>query len=215
MPRFATAIFDLDGTIADTLPLIYVAFNEALEPVLGRKLSEAEIRSKFGPPDNYILQAMLPGEDGDAAFRRYVEVYRREHERLVAAFHGFDGVTRLAAEAGMKLGVVTGKSRQTALFTLEAIGLLPMFGAVYAGDDVKRQKPDPEAVIKLLADLGHDPALPGAFIGDSAADVIAGRAAGLTTIAVTWGSPDHDELLASNPDVVVHNTDELKSALGL
>jgi pyrophosphatase PpaX len=215
MTLFSTAIFDLNGTIADTLPLIYVAFNEALEPVLGRTLSDDEIRAKFGPPDNHILLSMLPGATGEEAFQRYVAAYEREHDRLVTAFHGIDVITRKAATAGMKLGVVTGKSRQTALFTLEAIGLLPAFAVVYAGDDVERQKPDPEAVIKILADLGHDPATRGAFIGDSAADVIAGRAAGLTTIAVTWGSPDHDELYAAQPDIIVHTPEELLTALGL
>jgi pyrophosphatase PpaX len=215
MARFATAVFDLDGTIADTLPLIYEAFDAALRPTLGRRLADAEVRALFGPPDNHILRSMVPEAEHEAAFQRYVDTYEREHDRLVTAFHGLDQVTRLAAAAGVKLGVVTGKSRQTALFTLEALGLLPVFGAIYAGDDVERQKPDPEAVIKILRDLGHDPASPGAFIGDSAADVEAGRAAGLTTIAVTWGSPDHDQLMASNPDIVVHTSDELKAALGL
>lgn len=215
MARFRTAIFDLDGTIADTLPLIYEAFDAALRPSLGRRLEDAEVRALFGPPDNYIIRSIVPEAEQAAAFQRYVDTYEREHDRLVTAFHGLDEVTRRAAAAGVKLGVVTGKSRQTALFTLEEIGLLPIFGAIYAGDDVERQKPDPEAVIKILHDLGHDPAEPGAFIGDSAADVEAGRAAGLTTIAVTWGSPDHDQLMASNPDILVHTPDELITALGL
>lgn len=215
MPRFSTAIFDLDGTIADTLPLIYEAFDAALRPILGRRLTDAEIRAHFGPPDNYIIRALVSEAESDAAFRRYVDTYEREHDRLVTAFHGLDEATRRAAAAGMKLGVVTGKSRQTALFTLEAIGLLPIFGAVYAGDDVERQKPDPEAVIKILHDLGHEPGARGAFIGDSAADVQAGRAAGLTTIAVTWGSPDHDQLFAARPDIVVQNASELIEALGI
>lgn len=215
MPRFSTAVFDLDGTLADTLPLIYLAFNEALEPALGRSMSGDEIRSKFGPPDNHIIASMLPGPAGEEAFARYVAAYEREHDRLVAAFRGIDEVARLASESGLKLGVVTGKSRQTALFTLQSVGLLHYFSVVYAGDDVKRQKPDPEAVIKILTDLGHDPTTEGAFIGDSAADVIAGRAAGLTTIAVTWGSPDHEELFASNPDLIVNTTEELIAALGL
>lgn len=215
MPRFTTIVFDLDGTIADTLPLIYEAFDAALRPALGRRFSDDEIRAMFGPPDNHIIRSLVPGDDHVAAFERYVATYEREHQRLVSAFHGMDDVMRRADVAGVKLGVVTGKSRQTALFTLEALGLLPVFGAVYAGDDVERQKPDPEAVIKILSDLGHPPEAPGAFVGDSAADVYAGRAAGLTTIAVTWGSPDHHELFASSPDVTVRSTDELAVALGL
>jgi HAD superfamily hydrolase (TIGR01549 family) len=215
MRRFETAVFDLDGTIADTLPLIYEAFDAAFQPVFGRRLDDAEIRAMFGPPDNYIIRSIVPAEAADAAYQRYVDTYEREHERLVTAFSGLDEVIRKAAAAGMKLGVVTGKSRQTALFTLEALGLLPVFGAVYAGDDVERQKPDREAVVRILADLGHAPSSPGAFVGDSAADVQAGRAAGLTTIAVTWGVPEHEALFAANPDVVVHDADELMAALGL
>jgi phosphoglycolate phosphatase-like HAD superfamily hydrolase len=111
--------------------------------------------------------------------------------------------------------VVTGKSRETALFSLKEFGLLDSIEVVYAGDDVERQKPDPEAVLKILNDLGHQSGETGAFIGDSAADVIAGRAAGLRTIAVSWGSPDQDELRASNPDVIVDTMDELAAALGL
>lgn len=215
MSRFRTVIFDLDGTLADTLPLIYEAFDAALRPTLGRRMADAEVRALFGPPDNYIIRSMVPQSESDAAFGRYVETYEREHRRLVKAFHGMDEVIRQAAAAGIQLGVVTGKSRQTAIYTLEALGIFPIFGALYAGDDVERQKPDPEAVIKILRDLGHDPAAPGAFVGDSAADVAAGRAAGLTTIAVTWGVPEHDQLRAAGPDMVVDTADELLIALDL
>jgi pyrophosphatase PpaX len=215
MSRFATIVFDLDGTIADTLPLIYEAFDAALRPVVGRRFTDAEIRGMFGPPDNHIIRSMVQGGDYEAAYKRYVDTYEREHERLVSAFHGVDDVMRRAAAAEVKLGVVTGKSRQTALYTLEALGLLPVFGSVYAGDDVERQKPDPEAVIKILEELGHDPDSAGVFVGDSAADVEAGRAAGLTTIAVTWGSPDHEQLFASKPDITVNSSDELAKQLGL
>ena len=210
-----SVIFDLDGTLGDTLPLIYRAFNAALEPEYGRTLTEAEIRKLFGPPDNHILRRLLPGEAGEAAFQRYLDVYLRDHAEFARAFDGIGEVIDRAKAAGYRIGVVTGKSRQTALFSLEAFGLLDDVAVVYGGDDVEKQKPDPEAVVKILHDLGHDPGDSGFFVGDSAADVVAGRAAGLQTIGVTWGSPDHDELFASDPDVVVNTIDELATALSL
>src|SRR3954452_4283717 len=115
MTRYETVIFDLDGTIADTLPLIYEAFNAALQPVTRRCLDEAEIRSLFGPPDNWIIRD-YPGDfDSASAYARYLSVYEGEHERLVQLFSGMDQVFAACKLAGTKLGVVTGKSRQTAL----------------------------------------------------------------------------------------------------
>lgn len=215
MPPVQTAVFDLDGTLGDTLPLIYRAFNAALRPAYGRELSEPEIRKLFGPPDNHILRRLLPGRAGEEAFQRYREIYMRDHAKFASAFEGIAEVIARVKEAGVRVGVVTGKSRETALFSLEQFGLLDAFAVVYGGDDVEKQKPDPEAVIKILRDLGHLPGDAGVFIGDSAADVIAGRSAGLKTIAVTWGSPDHDELFASQPDVIVDTMDELAAALGV
>lgn len=214
-PRYRTVIFDLDGTIADTLPLIYEAFNAAFEPVTGERLGEYEIRSLFGPPDNWIIRDYVGEAHADAAFARYLSVYEQEHHRLAGLHSGMDDLIRACKDAGMALGVVTGKSRQTALLTLELIGVLDQFGAIYAGDDVTKQKPDPEAIFAILRDLNHPDGAPGVIIGDSAADTLAGHAAGLTSIAVLWGSPDHDDLLAANPDVVCETTEELAAALGV
>ncbi|MER3436921.1 MAG: HAD family hydrolase, partial [Chloroflexota bacterium] len=82
MARFHTVLFDLDGTIADTLPLIYEAFDAALTPVLGRRLGDAEVRALFGPPDNAIIRSLVGDEAGEAAIARYLAVYEREHRRL-------------------------------------------------------------------------------------------------------------------------------------
>ena len=215
MPRYRTAIFDLDGTIADTLPLIYAAFDAAITPVLGRRLTDAEVRALFGPPDHEIIRSLMSEDDAKAAIARYLDVYEREHERLARIVPGMDTLLRSCRAAGIRLGVVTGKSRWTALLTLDRVGVRELFKVIYAGDDVARQKPDPEAIVAALRDLKHQDGDPAVFVGDSAADVVAGRAAGLTTIAVTWGSPDHDELQAAQPDVVCHTVQELAAALGL
>jgi pyrophosphatase PpaX len=214
-PRYRVAIFDLDGTLADTLPLIYRAFNDALGPLYERELGETEIRGMFGPPDTYIFQAVAPEELAEEVIGRYMERYRRDHGELVNLFPGMADLLRDLATTETRLAVVTGKSRVTAIYTLEALGVLPHFEVIYAGDDVERQKPDPEALHAVFRDLGEEPGKDCVIVGDSRADVAAGKAAGLSTIAVLWGNPDHHELEDPKPDVVCESIDELRSALGL
>lgn len=214
-PRYTTLIFDLDGTLADTLPLIYESFNDALGPVLKRQLAPEEIRGLFGPPDNYLIRNLLDPEQQDAAIERYLATYRRRHQDLVTLFEGMGDLLAEAQSAGSRLAVVTGKSRSTALMTLEMLGILDRFEVVYAGDDVERQKPDPMALKMALDDMAHDDPAHAAMIGDSAADVIAGRAAGMATIGVLWGSPDHTDLLAAGPEAVCATVAELRRELGI
>ena len=213
--RYTFALFDLDGTIADTLPLIYLAFNDAVRPILHRELMDREIRGMFGPPDTAILRSIVPEDRADEAILRYMERYRRDHGDYVTLYDGIRQIFEDAASQGMKLAVVTGKSRVTALFTLEQLGVLDRFEVIYGGDDVERQKPNPQALIAATADLGATPAESGVMIGDSAADILAGKAAGLSTIGVLWGSPDHEELEHAKPDVICATMDELRLALGL
>lgn len=214
-PRYSTLIFDLDGTIADTLPLIYESFNDAFVPVTGQPLSPEEIRGLFGPPDNYVIRNVLDPEHHDAAIERYVATYQRRHRDLVELFEGISDVLADAHGAGIKLAVVTGKSRKTALMTLEILGVLDRFDVIYAGDDVEHQKPDPMALVMALHDLAHDDPAQAAMIGDSAADVIAGKRAGVATIGVLWGVPDHSDLLAAGPDVLCETVTDLRTAVGL
>ena len=213
--RFTDLIFDLDGTLADTLPLIYEAFNDALEPVTGQPLTPDQVRAMFGPPDNHIIRAVVAPEYQDAAIDRYIATYERRHRELVDLYDGMAGLLTELRAAGGRLAVVTGKSRVTALMTLDMLGVRDRFDAIYAGDDVERQKPDPMAVQMALADLGNTDRSLAVIIGDSAADVVAGKRAGISTIGVLWGSPDHTDLLAAGPDVVCASVADLRVTLGL
>jgi len=215
MPNFTTAVFDFDGTIADTLPLIYAAFDAAMAPALGRSLSEREVRQLFGPTDHDIIRSVLPVDDHANAIATYVSFYERKHDRLASVFAGMDTVLRQCREAGMKIGIVTGKSRQTALVSLKAIGLNGSYDVLVAGDDVEHPKPHPQGILAALKAVGHQEGSPAVYVGDSAADVLAGRAAGLTTVAVTWGSPDLDELMAAKPDVICERVSDLAVTLGI
>lgn len=211
-----TIIFDLDGTLIDTLPLIYRAFNSALAPELGRTLQPNEIRAMFGPPDNQIIANLISDPDRkDAAIDRYVSAYSTDHDEYAIVY---DGIPELLAEArarGSRLAVVTGKSRVTAIESLNRTGLAEYFELVLAGDDVEQQKPHPEAVLKALESLGHEPGMTGVIVGDSAADVGAGKQAGLRTIGVYWGVPEHHDLEAAQPDAYASNVNQLRGLLNL
>lgn len=215
MPHFRTIVFDFDGTIANTLPLIYRTFNAVVEPRIGRVLPEAEIRSHFGPPDQTILGRYVGEIEQAAAYAEYVERYERDHAEHVSVFEGIHELLARARETGVRVGVMTGKSRVTAKISFHALGIDDLIDVLVAGDDVINPKPHAEGVIKALAELGHKPGEPGAMVGDMAADVYAGRDAGLTTIGVTWGVPDHDQLRESRPDLICESTAELAAALGL
>ncbi len=214
MPHFRTIVFDFDGTIANTLPLIYRTFNAVVEPRIGRVLPDAEIRSHFGPPDQTILGRYVGEIEQAAAYAEYVERYERDHAEHVYVFEGIHDLLAKAKVDGIRVGVMTGKSRVTAKISLHALGIDHLIDVLVAGDDVTNPKPHAEGVIKVLAEIGHKPGEPGAMVGDMAADVYAGRDAGLTTIGVTWGAPEHDELRNAKPDIICDSTDELAAALG-
>jgi len=213
--RYETLIFDLDGTLADTLPLIYEAFNDAFEPVTGKLLTPEEIRGLFGPPDNYVIRGVLGPKESPAGIDRYTQTYQRRHRELVQLYEGMADLLTDLRDQGVRLAVVTGKSRSTALMTLDLLGVRDRFEVIYAGDDVERQKPDPMALTLALRDLAHGDPATAAMIGDSAADVIAGKAVGVATIGVLWGSPDHADLLAAGPDVVCGTMADLRAVLGV
>jgi HAD superfamily hydrolase (TIGR01509 family) len=211
--QFDIALFDLDGTLADTLPLIYEAFDAAFIPALGSSFAPHEIRAMFGPPDTQIIRARVPADAADSAIERYMRHYTDRHDDLVSVFPGMAGLIRACAYAGMRMGVITGKSRKTALITLDRLGLTDAFGVIFAGDDVERQKPDPAALALAMHDLGATDSDRAVMIGDAAADVVAGKAIGITTIGVTWGNPDHHELDESGPDYSVSTVAELAALL--
>lgn len=213
MPRFATIIFDFDGTIANTLPLIYQTFNTVLGPRIGRKLPDAEIRSHFGPPDQVILGRYVDPAEREIAFAEYIELYGRDHSQYV---HLYDGMYELLEECkteGARIGVVTGKSRVSAKISLRELGIGQFIDVLVAGDDVVQPKPHPEGVISALKQLGHRDGDHGAMVGDSAADIYAGRESGLSTIGVTWGVPEHDDLRAAHPDVLCDTVEQLRTEL--
>lgn len=204
-------IFDLDGTLADTFPLIVASWNEAVREPLGRAYSADEVVARFGIPDSAMLRRELP----ESAWEQAVETYHAHYEAahgMVTPFAGATELLRALAERGLKLGVMTGKGRRTADITLRALGWTDLFGSVVTGEDVGPQKPAPDGILLVMRELGAQPS-ECVYIGDSPADIEAGRAAGMPTIAAAWHSYYQERLRVSQPDYWAEIPGEVLSVL--
>ena len=198
--RCRAIIFDLDGTLADTFPLIVAAWNAAVTPHTGLTYSDADVIARFGIPDPQMIRRELAGEAGERAVEVYHEHYLRRHAEFVRPFAGVTEMLEALRRRDIPLGLMTGKGRRSATITIEALGWSQMFRSVVTGDDVKEQKPDPSgplAVARAL-DVAADEC---AFVGDSPADIGAGKAAGMITVAAGWHPVYLDEIRRMEPDV--------------
>lgn len=208
-------LFDLDGTVVDTIDLIVHAFGEVLSRLTGEPWDRERVIAEFGPTEPAILARHAPAGEAEAAFRRFLRLYEWHHDRMVRTFDGVPALIRRLRENGRLLGLVTNKGRETTMVTLRRSGLDGCFGAIVSGDDAGRPKPDPAGLLLALERLGGTPG-EAVFVGDAPSDIEAGRRAGTLTCAVTWGRVNATEsLLAAGADIVCRTPAELARALGL
>lgn len=185
-PRLAL-LFDLDGTLVDTVDLILSSMRAAFDGCPGRRPTEAEWIAGMGKPLRVQLGEFVAPADLEAVVDRYRTHQQANHDRMTRAFEGsVETVSRLKAR-GHPVAIVTSKFLVPARRTLAHVGLLAFVDVVVAADTVLRPKPDPEPVLRALEGLSRPPA-EALFLGDSPHDVAAGNAAGVVTAAALWGA---------------------------
>lgn len=203
-------IFDLDGTLNDSIPLI-VATSKLAYKELGADISEERIKSMIGVPLVETGEEILGPGRGQA----YLEAYLRHYNTLDYPMRAFPGIAEMLADLrahGAKLALATAKRRQMAHDTLDAIGLSDALDAIVDSESTERRKPFPDPALKALELLGVT-AEESVFVGDSSHDILCGHSAGLRTVAVTWGAGTADELISAQPDYTVHTVAELRELL--
>ena len=200
MQRPTAAIFDLDGTLADTFALVFASWNEAMREPMGRQYSPEEIMSRFGVPDPDMIRRELPHEQHARAVEAYHEFYAARHEQMVRTFDGVREMLDELSHRRVPMGLVTGKGLRTMNITLHTLGLDKHFGVTMGGDDVERQKPAPDALVLAARAIDVEPG-DCAMIGDSPADISAGKAAGMLTVAAAWHAPYRERIRALDPDI--------------
>lgn len=209
--RFPVVLFDLDGTLVDSVDIILASFHHTTELVVGRRFADEVILAQVGGGNLEQQMARLaPPEHLVEAVR----VYRAHNNALYASVSCFAGVADaldVLKSEGRRLGVVSAKQRETVELALRAAGIDGLVDVVVGSDETAKHKPDPEP---LLLGAERLEAQPGgaAYVGDSPFDMQAARAARLFAVGVTWGRIHGREALAA-ADVVVDGPADLPGAL--
>jgi len=192
-------LFDLDGTLVDSIELILASFRHTFRTHLGEVPPDARWITGLGTP---LLAQLREFTRDDELARAMTATYRayqvEHHDELMRTY---DGVPQAMAELrarGHATAVVTSKMRDLAERALRFTGLRDTIDVVIGVEDSTRHKPDPEPVALALAALGRDPR-DALFLGDSPHDIRAGNAAGVTTVAAEWGPFAAAELDAARP----------------
>ncbi|MFQ5693357.1 MAG: HAD family hydrolase, partial [Nitrospinota bacterium] len=219
-PVFDAVVFDQDGTVVDSMEVIYRAFVNTVRRFAHREVSRGELLAAMGPPEEKMLERRLPKD----AFPEAVEFFFGHYERPEAGagagggvrlFPGMEEALDRLREGGVRLGLFTGKGRQGTRSAFGGLNLGRWFTATVTGDDVERYKPDPEGVFKALSELGV-PAERALVVGDSPYDVLAGRAAGSKTGLALWGVSEAARLEGIEADFRFRRpADVVRAVLGL
>jgi pyrophosphatase PpaX len=211
--RFRVVLFDLDGTLIDSGPIILASMQHATRAILGREIAYEELAATVGGQGLVSQMRQLDPDRVDELVEAYREHNDPLHEQLEAFVELLDVLPRLRDE-GRRLGIVTAKRHRTVSLAVDRFPeLRDHFEVVVAHEDTERHKPDPEPVLLALERLEAQPA-EAAYVGDSPFDVQAAKAAAVLSIAVGWGGIHSDErLLAEEPDAFVRTPEELLDVL--
>jgi pyrophosphatase PpaX len=208
--RYPVVLFDLDGTVIDTGPIILASMRHAAETVVGGEYTDAQLMQAVGGPG---LEAQMVALDPDRV-EELVRVYRAHNEPLhdtIDCCAGMEDVLVRLKDEGRRLGIVTAKRRATVDLAFARLPIEHLFDVVVGGDETAEHKPHPAPLLLALERLGVRPE-ETAYVGDSPFDMQAARAAGLAAIGVSWGGIHAADKLA-DADIVVDSAEELLAAL--
>lgn len=180
--RYRGILFDLDGTLGDTLPVVIAAFQHVFRDFGGRKLTAPEIVAMFGPDEEGVLRRQLP-DAWQPALAEYLAEYSRLHAACPEPFAGIRPLLASLRKDGVRLGVVTAKGAPSAAISAGIWRLLDDFEDIEAGSPDGADKP--AGMRRFLArwQLG---AAEVAYVGDAPHDVDAARAVGVAALAAAW-----------------------------
>jgi pyrophosphatase PpaX len=215
MARFTTLLFDLDGTLIDSIGLIIASYQHTANAHGLPPRSDEEWLHGIGTPLRVVFRELVEHPE---QMEQLVATYRAynlaHHDAQVVPYVGAPELIRRVKSEGYKTGLVTSKNRPGAVRGLVLAGIADHFEVLVCADDVVNPKPHPEPVLLALDRLGSRPE-EALFVGDSVHDMRCGRDAGVLTAAVLWGPFGREHLAATGPDFWLESPGDLLKILGI
>ena len=210
----AAALFDFDGTLVDTTEMIFQSMRHATSSVLGRDdFTREELLANVGQPLPRQME-LFDAEKAELLLEAYRVHHEKHHDELIGEFPGVEEALSRLRAAGVKIVVVTSKRRRSVEMALERFpGLDLVVDRFVTIEDTTEHKPDPEPLLRGLELVGDVPKERAVYVGDSPFDVQAAKAAGLTSVAVSWGAFSEETLREAEPDHLVPDIDAVVDVL--
>lgn len=203
-------IFDLDGTLGNTLPLSIAALKKSVEPLSGRTFTDQEIRDTFGPSEEGIIQTLIP-DHYEQGVESYLSHYQNLHTMCVSPFAGIVEALDYAKSRNVRLALVTGKGARGTVITLAVFGIASYFDVIETGSPRGSRKV--EAIQNVLAQFGLAPE-ESMYVGDSPSDIIESREVRVPVVSAAWAeTADQEELAALQPDWLFTDVQEFTQFL--
>jgi phosphoglycolate phosphatase/pyrophosphatase PpaX len=204
--RLEWMIFDVDGTLADTLPFCIAAYRHAFALHGHPDLDDVGVTALFGPSDEGIIRNVV-GDAWQACYEDFYAYYTSEHDARVTPLPGVRELLAELARRAVRLTVLTGKGEPTARYSLKRLGLLEFFDDVVCGSPAGRVKGE------RLAEMARTAEIPGAQIGyiaDEPPDMIAARKAEVVPVGAAWAAGSSAAALrAAGAAIVALQPDDL------
>jgi pyrophosphatase PpaX len=211
--RHYTVLFDLDGTLIDSIGLLLASVKHTFEGREDRAPTEEEWINGIGTPLAEQLRPFVESdEDAEELVSRYRGFQRAHHDRMTTAYDGVLDTLEQLDSWGHPMGVVTSKSNEMMERSLRHTGIDVYMKTMIGCDSCALHKPDPYPVRMALRELGYDPH-EAVFVGDSPHDIASGNAAGVTTIAALWGPFTRNQLAPYRPTLYLEDITELPKAI--
>jgi phosphoglycolate phosphatase len=209
-------VFDLDGTLVDSVPDLRAALNQMLRERGRRSLSPAQVKHMVGDGAPMLVARALAAAGADpkearVALPRFLEIYEANAAHLTQPYPGVPETLTRLRDRGYRTAICTNKPQRATIAVLQGVGLLPLFEGIAGGDRFAVRKPDPGHLLGLISEMGADPAA-SAMIGDNENDAAAARAAEVPLVLMRYGYARVDpESLAA--DALLDRFSELPLAL--